>query len=113
MRPDPGAEMLEAMLASLSPDQRASIAYRLRQRGVLLVWDQVDRAEPMAPVDEAMFILGRMYPEMPDVHRASIRRQIEADHDAGIWHGFKRPPPIVMDGDEPAIVSSPADVASA
>lgn len=93
MRPDPGLGLLERVLGDLDPDARARIGHDLRRRGRLLVWDQVDRAEPMSKVEEAMFILDRMYPEMPEAHRASLRRQIEADYEAGTWHGFERPQP--------------------
>ena len=93
MRPDPGSDLLERVMGGLEPDARARIAHDLRERGHLLVWDQVDRAGPMSPVDQAMFILDRMYPEMPEAHRVSIRRQIEADYRAGTWHGFERPQP--------------------
>jgi hypothetical protein len=91
MQPDPGLELLEGVLAGLGPDERANVAHDLRLRGFLLVWDQVDRATPMTKVDEAMFILDRLYPEMPAAHRASLRRQIEVDERAGRWHGFRRP----------------------
>ena len=91
MRPDPGLELLERVLGDLDADARARIAHDLRQRGHLLVWDQVDRAGPMSKVEEAMFILDRMYPEMPEVHRTSLRHQIEADYRGGAWHGFERP----------------------
>jgi hypothetical protein len=78
-------------MAGLDADERARINQAMRERGFLLVWDQVDRAGPMSPVEEGMFILERLYPEMPDAHRRSIRRQMEADHRAGRWHGFERP----------------------
>jgi hypothetical protein len=45
----------------------------------------------MSPVEEGLFILERLYPEMPDAHRASLRRQMEAAYRAGSWHGFRRP----------------------
>jgi hypothetical protein len=92
MRPDPGRETLERIHASLGPDARARLAEDLRARGLLSVWDQVDRAEPMSPVEEGLFILERLYPEMPAEHRMSLRRQIEAADQAGTWHGFQRPP---------------------
>lgn len=92
MRPDPGRERLEQLLGEMGPDERAQIGQGLRGRAFLLVWDQVDRAGPMSDVDRSMFILERLYPEMPEAHRASLRRQMEADHEAGTWHGFERPP---------------------
>ncbi len=91
MKPDPGLDVLEGILRDAGADERARIGAELRRRGFLLVWDQVDRAPAMTPVEEAMFVLGRLYPEMPEAHRVSLRRQLHADHDAGTWHGFTRP----------------------
>jgi hypothetical protein len=45
----------------------------------------------MTEVEQGAFILERLYPEMPEEHRASILRQMEAAHDAGTWRGFARP----------------------
>jgi hypothetical protein len=84
--------MLERIQASLGPDAGARLNEELRARGFQSVWDQVDRAEPMSPVEEGLFIIQRLYPEMPAAHRASLRRQMEAAYQAGTWHGFQRPP---------------------
>lgn len=92
MRPDPGRGVLERIHASLTPEARVRLAEELRVRGFLSVWDQVDRAEPMSPVEEGVFILERLYPEMPEAHRASLRRQMAEAYRAGTWRGFRRPP---------------------
>jgi hypothetical protein len=60
--------MLERIHANLSPHARTLLGQELRQRGLLSVWDQVDRAGPMTPVEEGVFILERLYPEMPAAH---------------------------------------------
>jgi hypothetical protein len=46
----------------------------------------------MSPVEEGVFILERLYPEMPGAHRDSLRRQMEEAYRAGTWRGFRRPP---------------------
>lgn len=91
MRPDPGRELLEELVGKLDPGSRAMIGQELRGRALLLVWEQADRAGPMSEVERAMFILKRLYPEMPAAHRDSLRRQMEADWAAGTWSGFRRP----------------------
>lgn len=93
MRPDPGRALLEARIAELTADERALIAMDLRARGRALVWDQLDRAGPMGPVETAMFLLERLYPEMPPQHVAQVRRQIEERVAAGTWSGIERPAP--------------------
>jgi hypothetical protein len=92
MRPDPGREILERIHAGLDPAERARLGQELRELGFRHVWDQVDRTAPMPPVEEGMFILDRLYPEMPAAHRASLRRQMTEAHGRGEWHGFERPP---------------------
>lgn len=92
MRPDPGRDVLERIHAGMSRDERARIGQRLREDGFLLVWDQVDRAEPMDPVEQGMFILDRLYPTMIREHREAFRRQMQADYERGSWSGFERPP---------------------
>ena len=91
MRPDPGRDVLERIHAGMSRDERARIGQRLREEGLRLVWDQVDRADPMDPVEEGLFILDRLYPEMLPGHRESFRRQMQADYERGTWNGFRRP----------------------
>lgn len=91
MRPDPGREVLERIHAGMSRDERARIGQRLREDGFRLVWDQVDRRAPMNPVEEGMFVLDRLYPEMLPAHRESVRRQMQADYERGEWTGFARP----------------------
>ena len=91
MRPDPGRDVLERIQADLGPTERVRLAAQLRELGLRQVWDQVDRAGPMAPVEEGMFVLERLYPEMNAAHRASIRRQMGAAFRRGEWHGFERP----------------------
>lgn len=92
MRPDPGRDVLERIHAGMTRDERARIGQRLREDGFRLVWDQVDRAGPMGPVQEGMFILDRLYPEMPSAHRESFHRQLQAAYERGAWAGFQRPP---------------------
>ena len=91
MRPDPGLDTLERLQREKTPAQRALLGVELRRRGFLLVWDQLDRAGPMSVVEQGMFLLSRLYPDMPEPHRRSIRRQLEVDHAAGTWRGFERP----------------------
>lgn len=105
MRPDPGRDRLEAKLASMSRDERALVAADLRTKGIALVWDQLDRAGPMEPVERMMFLIDRLYPEMPAAHRATLQRKFQAELDAGRWRGPVRPEPAsqpgVADDDRP------------
>jgi hypothetical protein len=67
---------------------------RLRERGLLLAWQQSDEAGLTDELERAFFLLDRVYPEMPAAHREGTRAQLRARWDAGTWHGFRRPEPL-------------------
>jgi hypothetical protein len=91
MRPDPGRATQEALIAQMSRARRSAVALELREKGLLLVWQQSDAAGPMSELDRAMFIIDRLYPEMPPQHREQFQAKLAALASAGTWHGFKRP----------------------
>jgi hypothetical protein len=65
----------------------------MRDRAFALVWQQVDRAGIVDPLEQAMFVLGRLYPDMPDAVVQQVRADLAAERAAGGWHGFDRPHP--------------------
>jgi len=75
----------------MSRARRSEVTLQLREKGHLLVWQQADAAGPMSELERAMFILDRLYPEMPAEHRQQTREKLAALAAAGKWHGFKRP----------------------
>ena len=91
MRPDPGREIQETLIAALPLAERVSVTSRLRRKGLELVWRQSDDAGPMTELERAYFLIDRLYPEMPAPHRAQFRAQLEANWRAGRWQGFRRP----------------------
>jgi hypothetical protein len=98
MRPDPGRDLMEARLSALTRDERARHSAVLRERGVRLVWDQLDRAAVTDPVEQAMFLVSRMYPEMPAVHVEQLRQGFIAARERDGWDGPQRPPALPRDG---------------
>lgn len=97
MRSDPGRARMDARMAALTPDARVRAALRMRQRGLLLAWQQSDLAGCPNELERGYFLLDRVYPEMPAAHREQARAQLRARWEAGTWHGFRRPPPIGRD----------------
>ncbi len=94
MRPDHGHDLQEAMIADSTLERRVGIMRELREQGVTMAWHQADAAGPMTEVERAMFLIDRLYPEMPRAHRAQFRDQFQAQWDAGTWHGSQRPAPL-------------------
>lgn len=100
MRPDPGRDIQERMIAAMPLARRVAIAERLRKVGHLMVWQQADALaarQPMSELERAFFILDRLYSQMPAQHRAQFRAKLTADWEAGRWHGFERPAPLGED----------------
>lgn len=91
MRPDPGRNAQEALIAAMSPASRSRIGIGLRERGLQIVWRQVDAAGITDPVEQAEFLLRRLYPEMPESWFRDVVAKLAAMHAAGTWHGFQRP----------------------
>ena len=91
MRPDPGRAAQEALIAEASVARRIEIAIELRERGLRLVWQQADAAGLNDPVEQADFVLRRLYPEMPEAWMREVVARLAARHDAGKWAGSKRP----------------------
>ena len=91
MRPDPGRAAQEAALASMTSLERTSRMAELRRNGLWAVWRQVDAAGIADPVEQAEFVLRRLYPEESEAWLARILDQLRAAHVAGTWTGFLRP----------------------
>lgn len=85
---------MDARIAQMTPEGRVLAGVRLRERGLLLAWQQSDEAGLPNELERAFFLLDRVYPDMPPAHRASTRAQLEARWRAGTWHGFRRPEPL-------------------
>ena len=89
---------MEARLREAGPEAWARTSVELRARGFALAWDQLDRAGIEDPVARALFLIDRLYPEMPPAHRARFAAGFTAARDAGTWHGPVRPAPEVASG---------------
>ena len=50
-------------------------------------------------LERGVFILDRLYPEMPARHREQFRAKFSEEFRAGRWNGFQRP--SAPDGDRP------------
>jgi hypothetical protein len=85
---------MDARIAGMTPQVRALAGMRLRDRGLLLAWQQSDEADLANELERAHFLLNRVFPEMPAPHRESTRARLRARWEAGTWHGFRRPEPL-------------------
>ena len=91
MQIDPGQLQLDARIAQSGAEERAAWAAERRLTGMRIVWQQADEAGVTDPVEQADFLLRRLYPEMPESWFRDVVAKLAALHAAGTWHGFERP----------------------
>jgi hypothetical protein len=91
MRPDPGRTAQEAVIAQMPSERRTGTMAMLRRRGRWMIWQQMDAAGIEHPVEQAEFLLRRLYPEMPEAWFSDVLAKLAAKYAAGEWHGFQRP----------------------
>jgi len=91
MHLEPGRAELDARVAAASVEERVEWVAAMRLAGLRIVWQQADAAGISDPVEQADFILRRLYPEMPDAWFDDVVGQLRALHAAGRWGGFRRP----------------------
>ena len=91
MRPEPGQSALDERIAAASVEERVAWSVRKRGIGFHLAWQQADRAGIRDPVEQAAFLLRRLYPEMPTVWLDHPVARLAALHADGCGMGFERP----------------------
>jgi len=90
---DLAQQQVDERVRATPPDDRMRLHARLRADAVVLVWAQADRAGPMTELERARFLLRRLYPDLEGPRLEAIMDRLEADWQAGIWTGFRRPKP--------------------
>lgn len=91
MRPDPGREVQEAVVAAMDLRARQAERMRLTMRARLLAWAHADGAGPTNELERAELLLRRLYPDMPEASMREVLEQLEAAQARGEWQGFERP----------------------
>lgn len=91
MRPDPGRDLQEAIIAKMTPVARTKQVVRLRARGRAMMWQQLERARLEDPVARAGFILRRLCPEMPEAWFIDVLGKLKQRRASRGWHGFEQP----------------------
>ncbi|CAN5125915.1 hypothetical protein BH24CHL7_BH24CHL7_02660 [soil metagenome] len=62
-----------------------------RPLGLRIVWQQADAAGISDPVEQADFVLRRLYRKMPEWWLRDVVAKLAAMHAAGTWRCFQRP----------------------
>jgi hypothetical protein len=91
MRPDPGQALLDQRIAASSVDERVAWVAQRRDLGFRLVWQQLESAGIDDPVEQASFLLRRLYPDLPHPWFQATIAALQERYVAGQWDGPKRP----------------------
>ena len=91
MRADPGRSGILNRIAASTVDDRVAWLAEMRAAGIRSVWEQVDRAGLVEPLEVAEFLLRRLYPGMREAALDETLGQLRAALAAGTWAGFERP----------------------
>ena len=93
MAVDQGQLRLDERLLAVGLAGRRAVHERLRAAAFVRVWAQADRAGPMTELEQARFLLRRLYPDLEGPRLEAIMDRLETDWHAGTWTGFRRPGP--------------------
>lgn len=91
MQPEPGQAQLDAAIREASVEARVAWVTSKRALAIRIVWQQLDAAGISDPIEQARFLLGRLYPDMPTAWREGTMAALAERHVHGRWHGFPRP----------------------
>lgn len=84
---------MDARIAASSTADRVAWLATMRETAVRIVWQQVDAAGIDDPVEQAEFLLRRLYPEQSESWFLGVADRLRAARAAGTWNGFQRPSP--------------------
>jgi len=93
MRPDPGRGLQEQIIATMGEQARGEARQRLSDRARQLAWMQADAAGQTSELEQAEFLLRRLYPGMSEPALRQVLDQLDAAKARGEWRGFVRPAP--------------------
>jgi hypothetical protein len=91
MRREPGQAHLDAAIVEASVEARVAWVTSKRAIAMRIVWQQLDAAGISDPIEQARFLLGRLYPGMPPAWREGTIAALAERHAHGRWHGYPRP----------------------
>jgi len=84
---------MDARVAASSVADRVAWLAAMREAALRIVWQQVDAAGIDDPVEQAEFLLRRLYPEESESWFLGVVDRFRAARAAGTWDGFQRPGP--------------------
>ena len=88
---DSAQAVLDRRLIEVGLAGRRAVHVALRRNGFARVWAAVDRAGPMTPLEEARFVLRRLYPDLEGPRLEVIMSELGVRFVDGTWSGFRRP----------------------
>jgi len=82
---------IDERVRAASPSDRMRLHVEMYRLAFTQVWAAADRAGPMTPIEEARFVLRRLYPDLEGPRLEAIMAELGARFEDGSWTGFRRP----------------------
>jgi hypothetical protein len=82
---------IDERVRAASPSDRMRLHVEMYRLAFTQVWAAADRAGPMTPLEEARFVLRRLYPDLEGPRLEAIMAELGARFEDGSWTGFRRP----------------------
>jgi hypothetical protein len=95
---DHAQRQLDERVRASSPSDRMRLHVEMYRLAFTQVWAAADRGGPMAPLEEARFVLRRLYPDLEGPRLEAIMAELGARFEDGSWTGFRRPASEVEEG---------------
>ena len=88
---DQAQRRFDERLRAVGSAERMRVHAAMYRQAFELVWAAADRAGPMTELEQARFLLRRLYPDFEGPRLESIMVRLEAALADGTWCGFRRP----------------------
>jgi len=88
---DLAQRQLDQRVREAPPSERMRLHVEMYRLAFAQVWAAADRAGPMMPLEEARFLLRRLYPDLEGPRLEAILSELSARFEDGSWMGFTRP----------------------
>lgn len=88
---DLAQRQIDDRVRASTPTERMRLHVDMYRLAFAQVWAAADRAGPMTPLDEARFLLRRLYPDLEGPRLEAVLSELSARFEDGSWTGFRRP----------------------